>query len=206
MNYLAHLALSHDNSDTMLGNFIGDFVKGSNYNSYSPAIRTGILLHRKIDAFTDLHPLVKESMSLLKEPFGRYSGIMVDMFYDHFLAANWQEFRPDIPLNKFVNRVHKILMFNYFRLPGDVKKMLPFLIKSRRLEKYANITDLGRALNIMSRNTTLPNNTNEAIRILKENYATFEMQFRSFYPDVVAMVDTELINVQHDAENADYRE
>lgn len=196
MNYLAHLALSHDNSDVMLGNFIGDFVKGSKYSSYSPMVRTGILLHRKIDSYTDSHPIVKESAALLKDIYGRYSGIIVDMFYDHFLAVNWNEFYPEKPLNKFVNRAHKIMLINYFRLPNEVKKMLPFIIKTRRLEKYANMAVLARALNIMARNTSLPCNTNDAIKILRQNYEIFREQFFSFYPDIVAMVDEELKDVQ----------
>ena len=196
MNYLAHLALSHDNSDVMLGNFIGDFVKGNKYSSYSPMVRTGILLHRKIDAFTDAHPIVKESSEMLKDLYGRYSGIIVDMFYDHFLAVNWNEFYPEKPLGKFVNRVHKILLLNYFRLPSEAKKMLPFLIKTRRLEKYANMAVLARALNIMARNTSLPGNTNDAIKILRQNYETFRDQFFRFYPEITAMVDEELKDVQ----------
>lgn len=108
MNYLAHLALSHDNSGVMLGNFIGDYVKGSNYSRYSPKVRTGILLHRKIDDFTDNHPIVKESSLLLKDAYGRYAGVIVDMFYDHFLASDWDKYHPNQPLGKFVSRVHQI--------------------------------------------------------------------------------------------------
>lgn len=198
MNYLAHLALSHDNSEVMLGNFIGDFVKGSDYSRYSPTVRTGILLHRKIDAFTDSHPMVKESTALLRESYGRYAGIITDMFYDHFLAANWNDFHPQQSLSKFVNRTHRILMFNYFRLPNDVKKMLPFLIKSRRLENYANMGGLARALNIMARNTSLPDITTEAIQCLNDNYETFAEHFRTFFPEISAMVDEELKDFRGD--------
>lgn len=192
MNYLAHLALSHDNSDIMLGNFIGDFVKGSNYSRFSPKVRTGILLHRKIDSFTDSHDMVRASSALLRESYGKFAGIIVDMFYDHFLAANWDEFHPTMPLPKFVNKAHKTLMFHYFRLPNEVKRMLPFLIKSRRLENYKSFGGLARALNIMGRNTSLPDNTADAIRCLKDNYATFDEHFRAFFPEITAMVDKEL--------------
>jgi len=202
MNYLAHLALSHDNSSVMLGNFIGDFVKGSDYSRYSPKVRTGILLHRKIDDFTDNHPIVRETNSFLKDAYGRYAGIITDMYYDHFLANNWAEsrqmsvnFKSEVKLAKFVSRVHRIMLFNYFRLPGEVKKMLPFLIKSRRLENYANMSGLARSLNIMARNTSLPSNTQDAIKILKDNYNLFCNQFKSFYPQIQAMVDDELKDV-----------
>ena len=195
MNYLAHLALSHDNSDVMLGNFIGDFVKGSNYSRYSPSVRQGILLHRKIDAFTDAHPVVRASCELLKDTYGRYAGIIVDMFYDHFLALNWDTYHKSMPLSRFVSKTHRVLMFNYFRLPNEVKSMLPSLIKSRRLENYANLAGLARALNIMARHTSLPNNTGEAIRCLNENYILFGDHFGEFFPQVTAMVDEELKGV-----------
>ncbi len=192
MNFLAHLSLSHDNSDVMLGNFIGDFVKGQNYSRYSPKVRTGILLHRKIDTFTDQHEIVKESTALLRPIFGHYSPILVDMFYDHFLAANFEEFHPSMSLHSFVNKTHKVLILNYFRLPNEVKRLLPFLIKSRRLENYKSLGGLARALNIMGRNTSLPENTNEAIKCLKEHYEVFEGHFRAFFPEVEAMVDEEI--------------
>lgn len=198
MNYLAHLSLSHDNSDVMLGNFIGDFVKGSSYSRFSPKVQTGILLHRKIDEFTDSHDIVKASSSILRPVYGRYSGIIVDMFYDHFLAANWTAYHPDVPLGKFVSRVHRILMLNYLRVPGDVKKMLPFLIKSRRLENYANFAGLSRALNIMARNTSLPANTQQAMTCLKDNYDVFQSHFSEFYPLVKAMVDDEIKDIVAD--------
>lgn len=205
MNYLAHLALSHDNSSVMLGNFIGDFVKGSNYSRYSPKVRAGILLHRKIDDFTDNHPIVHETNLFLKDAYGRYAGIITDMYYDHFLANNWVDcrhvsanFKSDVSLAKFVSRVHRIMLFNYFRLPGEVKRMLPFLIKSRRLENYANISGLARSLNIMARNTSLPANTQDAMKILKDNYDIFLGHFNTFYPQIQAMADEELKDIQPD--------
>ena len=196
MNYLAHLALSHFNKDVMLGNFIGDFVKGNNYSRYSPRVRTGILLHRKIDAFTDAHPTVKESSALLKESYGRYAGIICDVFYDHFLASNWADIYPDHPLQKFVSKAHRVMLVNYFRLPNEAKKMLPFLIKSNRLMNYANFGGLSRSLDIMARNTSLPSNTGDAIRCLNDNYDTFRTHFFDFYPQIQAMVDEELKDVQ----------
>ena len=198
MNYLAHLSLSHCNSEVMLGNFIGDFVKGSNYSRYSPRVQTGILLHRKIDVFTDNHELVKASAVLFRESYGKYAGVIVDMIFDHFLASNWDKYYPEITLGKFVSRVHRILLLNYLRVPDGVKKMLPFLIKSRRLENYANMAGLARALNIMARNTSLPCNTKDAMACLDKNYELFYRYFSEFYPQIQSMVDEELEGVYAD--------
>jgi acyl carrier protein phosphodiesterase len=92
MNFLAHLHLSGNNPNIMLGNFMGDFVKGKSYRQqYEPEIIKGIELHRSIDEFTDSHPVVTESKNRLRPTYRHYSGVIVDVFYDHFLAANWNQ-------------------------------------------------------------------------------------------------------------------
>src|SRR5258708_857949 len=92
MNFLAHVYLSGDHSKVLVGNFIGDFVKGKYLRDrYEPEIAKGIELHRAIDYFTDLHPIVRQSKNRLRPKYNHYSGIIVDIFYDHFLAANWNQ-------------------------------------------------------------------------------------------------------------------
>ena len=188
MNYLAHLYLSGDDPQVRIGNFIGDYVKGNSYDKYSPGIRKGILLHRKIDDFTDNHPIVKRSSERLYPHYRRYSGIITDMFFDHLLAAEWNTYN-DIPLNTFVSSVHKLLLYNYFKLPAKVKGFLPFLIKNRGLENYKHISGLQRALTIMSKRSSLPAKTETAIKILEENYDEFRDQFHTFFPDVIKMAE-----------------
>ena len=87
MNYLAHILLSGNDRRLQVGNFIGDFVKGTEYEQYPKRIKEGILLHRAIDSFTDNHPVFLETVDMLLPDFGRYSGIMADMFYDYLLAS-----------------------------------------------------------------------------------------------------------------------
>jgi len=88
LNYLAHIYFSDSCRQVAVGNFIGDFVKGRGYKSYPSGIRKGILLHREIDHFTDNHPVFQETVALLRPSFGRYSGIMADMYYDYLLASD----------------------------------------------------------------------------------------------------------------------
>ncbi len=186
MNYLAHLFLSGNDHHVMIGNFIGDYVKGNRYDKYAPGIRKGILLHRRIDEFTDKHAVVKQSASMLYDHYGRYSGIITDMFYDHLLASGW-EIYSDTDLSDFVSGVHKLLLHNYFKLPARVKGFLPFLIKNRGLENYKNISGLHRALTIMSNRSSLPAKTDVAIKILEENYEEFRNQFNTFFPEAIKM-------------------
>ena len=190
MNFLAHLYLSGDSEKVKVGNFIGDYIKGKKYESYHPEIQKGIILHRNIDFFTDKHPLINKSSRKLKEGFGRYSGVVVDLIYDHFLAKNWNDYHVK-PIRNFVTDSHEILVKNYLLLPKRVKMFLPFLIQSRRLESYANIEGLQTALDIMARRTSLPDNSNYAIEILQANYTEFENEYRMFMNDILNYVKSE---------------
>ncbi|WP_421918033.1 ACP phosphodiesterase [Marinifilum sp.] len=187
MNFLAHLYLSGNSDKVKVGNFIGDSIKGKKYLNYHPEIQKGIILHRNIDYFTDKHPLISKSSQRLKEGFGRYSGVVVDVIYDHFLAENWNSYHIN-PIRNFVNQSHEVLVKNYLLLPHRVKMFLPFLIQSRRLESYASFAGLQNALDIMAKRTSLPDNSNFAIETLKNHYLEFEDEFKIFMNEVLDYV------------------
>ncbi|MGQ1889595.1 acyl carrier protein phosphodiesterase [Thermophagus sp. OGC60D27] len=187
MNYLAHLYLSGKDQGLLVGNFIGDYVKGRQFTRYSGTIQTGILLHRHIDGFTDSHPEFLKSASFFKEGYHRYAGVVCDIVYDHFLAAYWSGYS-DISLNEFVSRAHRILIKHYFSLPLKVKQFLPFLIKSRRLENYQFLDGVEKTLRIMSSHSSLPDNTAYALRQLEKNYGALWQQFSRFMPEMEASV------------------
>lgn len=191
MNFLAHVFLSGNDKQLQVGNFIGDYVKGSSYTNYSPRISQGILLHRAIDDFTDKHPRVIEAKQLLKPTFRLYSGIFVDMFYDHFLASQWQQFSP-IPLKRFARRFYKSMVWHFRILPSQVKSFLPHLIASNRLCVYATIQGLQHSLEIMENYTSLPQGSEEAIRILTNNYELFDNNFHEFFPELQIFVSTKI--------------
>ncbi len=191
MNFLAHLYLSGGVSDVMLGNFIADYVKGKRYENYRPMVQQGILLHRKIDAFTDSHDIVKQSAQKFKPAYGRYASVVIDVIYDHYLAKLWNDYS-ELPLKNFVNDAHAYLLRHYFSLPAGVKGFLPFLIKSRRLEKYQYFDDLEQSLRIMSNHSSLPAKSLEAIEILEQNYKDIQMEFQCFFDDIRQMVKVEL--------------
>ena len=111
MNFLAHLFLSKDNKNILTGNFIADAVKGSDYKIYPAEIQTGILLHRYIDTFTDAHPTTRQSKRRLNGRYNHYRGVIIDIFYDHFLAKNWHEYSA-IPLDIYADNVYKFLIQN----------------------------------------------------------------------------------------------
>lgn len=184
MNFLAHLHLSSDSEKVMIGNFIGDFVKGKEVENYPYEVASGIELHRFIDEFTDNHHIVGESKKRLREKYRHYSGVIVDMYYDHFLARNWDHFS-DITLVKFAQKAYKIILKNKKLLPLKVKKMVPFMIAGNWLVNYRKIDGISRALYGMSRRTTFTSYMEDAHEDLKNNYQSFEQEFMQFYPELV---------------------
>lgn len=186
MNYLAHLYLSGTNPSVKVGNFIGDYVKGRNYLRYSSPIQKGILLHRQIDTFTDKHPVSKESGTIFKPMYKRYSGVVTDVIYDHFLASNWGRYS-DETLKHFVSQSHRILMSNYFTLPGVVKQFLPFLIQSRRMEFYRKMDGVHKTLHIMAGHSSLPDHSNWAMEQLEHHYDYLQSLFFIFFDEAIQM-------------------
>ncbi len=193
MNYLAHIFLSGKDSHIQIGNFIGDFVKGSNYNNYPVRIRKGILLHRKIDTFTDTHSIVKETVAFLRPTFGRYSAIILDMYFDYFLAIHFSKYHSRKSLRVFAFRFYISAILNYNLLPIRVKGFIFHFIFTDRLSKYSNLKGLKSSLQIMSNYKIKALQPEETIHFLIENHIELEKQFHLFFPDLVEYVRIESI-------------
>lgn len=191
MNFLAHLYLSHGINEVMIGNFIGDYVKGKKYESYSPEIQKGIILHRKIDAYTDTHIIVKKSTNRFKPCYDRYASVVIDVIYDHYLAKNWNNYSNE-NLNEYVNKIHSYLLRHYFSLPARVKGFLPFLIKSRRLENYQFLWGIEKSLSIMANHSSLPEKSACAIKVMTEQYEEIQYEFENYFEQLQNMVKEEL--------------
>ena len=190
MNFLAHLYLSGDDVDIRMGNFIGDFVKGRYQSRYNDGVQKGIFLHRDIDYFTDNHRATYEVRLLFREGYRKYAGVVVDVFYDHFLARYWNSFSP-YPLKGFTRKFYYQMVQRYRELPLSVKRLLPFIIQTNRFYSYHTIEGVEGALNIMSRVTSLPDKTDFAIATLRNNYLFIRNQFEMFFPDLIDYVIVE---------------
>lgn len=196
MNYLAHLYLSGKSEKILVGNFIGDYVKGKQYKHYDEEISRGILLHRHIDSFTDTHHMCREAKQAFKPDFGLYSGIIIDVVYDHFLAKNWHNYSPQ-SLREFTKWSHAVLLAHYRHLPAAVQRFLPFLIQSRRLESYASVDGIARVIQIMGKHSSLPAKPQAAKSVLLENYKSLERNFEAFMVDIIRHVSyTHHINLE----------
>lgn len=187
MNFLAHLYLSGDDEGVLVGNFIGDFVKGSQMNGYANSIQKGIRLHRSIDHFTDTHPIVLESKVRLREKFRHYAPVIVDVFYDHFLAKNWSDFSK-ISLKQYTEDFYALMKKYIDTIPKGVTHMLGFMSRDNWLYNYQFIEGIDRALTGMSRRTKYENKMDEASKALEENYHDFHNEFDQFFPELQSHV------------------
>lgn len=185
MNFLAHLYLSGENPGVMIGNFIGDFVKGRNLTErFDADIVRGIELHRGIDDFTDKHPQVRLSKKRLQTKYRHFSAVIVDIFYDHYLAAGWSRFHP-LPLNVFAAQAYEILESRRSELPPEVNAMLPYMIRGNWLVGYSYVEGIEKALGGMARRTKFDSRMEEAAADLREHYAEFSREFDAFFPEVL---------------------
>lgn len=185
MNYLAHIYLSFKDEEITIGNFIADSIRGNKYHHLPNRVQKGIMLHRAIDTFTDAHPIARASSKRLHANYSHYSRVIVDIFYDHFLAKNWAKYS-SVSLETFVSGFYDLLEDNYAILPPGVKRMMPYMIADNWLLTYAEIGGIGRVLQGMNRRTQHKSGMNNAVDDLREHYDQFESEFILFFAELEA--------------------
>lgn len=184
MNYLAHIYLSGTNDLLKIGNFMADSIKGHDYEKFNSEIKKGILLHRHIDSFTDMHPIYRQSKHRLHEKYGHYSGVIMDILYDHFLAKNWSMFS-DEKLEDYADNFYQLLQDNYDILTERIKGMMPYMIARNWFVSYATIAGLEMILFQMDYKTKHRANMQEAIVELQDFYTEFESEFFLFFEELI---------------------
>ena len=194
MNFLAHAYLSGDNKKILLGNFIADFVKGKQaLNHFEEEIIKGVELHRAIDEFTDRHPVVRESKNRLRPKYRHYAGVIVDVFYDHFLATHWKDFHHQ-SLADFASVTYQIIQSFSSILPEQVKYLLPYMIKGNWLVGYAKVSGIHGALSGMASRTPFNSKMEQASNDLNDHYENFKEEFERFFPDLKSFSEKWLIS------------
>ncbi len=190
MNYLAHLYLSDTDPGSLVGSLMGDFVKGKVGHEFEPSLRQGILLHRRIDSFTDAHPLIRRSKARISPEFRRYAGILVDIFFDHFLARQWNCWS-DTPLDEFASSVYGILGERQETFPERMQRSMRYMVSNRLLQSYREIGGVHHALRGMETRLKRPSRLGDSISELEENYRGFNSDFGQFFPLLIEYVETE---------------
>jgi len=183
MNYLAHLHLGGPQPGQLLGSLYGDFVKGSLRGHYAADIEAAIRLHRRIDVFTDAHPLVRVAVARFPAGRRRYAGILLDLFFDHCLACHWDDYA-DEPLALFTGRVYRTLAAEA-ELPGRLALIAPRMVEQDWLGSYREFAVLERVLLNMQRRLSRPEGLDGALLELERLYPQLLEDFRAFYPELI---------------------
>lgn len=169
-----------------LGNFLADFLKGKEIEELNHKTKKGVILHRRIDRFTDSHPQVIEAVRILSKTQGRYASVIVDVFFDYFLANNWDLFTT-LSLEDFVSRNYKVLENKREDIPEKVKPALDSLITHDWFNNYKNIFGMEKAIFNIKRRASFENNLDNAIEDLNNLKDDLEPLFLDFYPDLINM-------------------
>lgn len=182
MNYLAHLHLGGPAPHQLLGSLYGDFVKGPLDGRWPQAIEAGIRLHRRIDLFTDTHPLVRDARALFPAARRRVSGILLDLFFDHCLARDWADYA-EVPLPAFTGQVYRVLA-DQAALPGALARIAPRMAEQDWLGSYREFDTLAAVVGGMSRRLSRPELLAGGFDELAERYQPLSDHFRRFYPEL----------------------
>ncbi len=194
MNFLAHQYLSGADEQIKIGNFIADLLRGKEVDAYKGNIRLGIDLHRQIDQFTDDHPAVKEAVKIFKETQGKYAPVIVDIAFDHFLAANWQKYHQQ-ELNDFAMDFYEIMTKHQALLPEKVQFILPRMRTQNWLYEYQYLDGIQKAFEGVSRRASFASNMANARIGLERNYDELQFQFDTFFEDIITFVKEQNIKL-----------
>jgi acyl carrier protein phosphodiesterase len=183
MNFLAHIYLSGENDHIKIGNFMADGIHGKNFDEFPADVQKGIRLHREIDSYTDFHPIFRQSKHRLHQRYGHYSGVIMDIFYDHFLAKNFSKYSAE-SLEDFSRVFYKLLDDNFTILTPRFQKILPVLKKENWLVMYATIDGITHILYNMDRRTRLRSKMQFSVEELDLFYTDFENEFTLFFEEM----------------------
>lgn len=189
MNYLAHIYLARHSDEAMLGALLGDFVKPHSASRFSAETEAEIVTHRKVDSYTDGHPLVLDAKQLFSGPSRRYAGILLDVFYDHLLARDWARYCAE-PLHDFIQRFYGALTRHAAVLPENLAYAAPRMIEQDWLGSYVDYAGveiaIGRISTRLSKNGDL---LRDGLAGLRANDTQIAAGFQVFFPELIAFVE-----------------
>lgn len=185
MNHLAHCFLSFGDEDLLLGNFIGDFVKGNDWKEYPDQVQKGILLHRAIDSFTDFHPVTDQSVKRLRQFAGRFTPPIVDILYDYLLSTNWNKYTEE-KFEDFALRTYTQLETRSGEMPVSLQERLPKMVAGKFLQGYSTLDGMTWVLSKFKLRLPIVFDHDATISFFKENLDDFNADFNAFFPELLA--------------------
>lgn len=190
MNYLVHLYLSGPEPEHHLGGLLGDFVKGPIPAGLPEKVALGLHLHRRIDSLAQNSPHTLKSRRRLHPKFSHGRGIIIDIFYDHFLASNWVNYSPE-PLESFAAKVYRLLQEHHDLLPMNFQKIAPRMIEQNWLVSYRNREVVGKALQRIAQRLSRPLPLAEGVDDLATHEILLRQDFKGFMTEATTFVKRE---------------
>ena len=183
MNFLAHFLLGSQKEEYILGNFLGDFVKGHDYEKYNFEVKKGILMHREIDSFADTHPDFIKTKRVIFHRYRHYAGVIVDVYYDFFLSKNWEKYS-DIPLETFIANTYDVLSKYETVMPFSAQVAFKYMQQGDWLTRYTNYDGVSRTFLAMSKHIKRKSGMETAIEELLLFEKAFDEDFQRFFPAI----------------------
>lgn len=191
MNYLAHAYLSYNEPEILVGNMISDFVKGKSHLGYTAGVQNGITLHREIDTFTDNHTATQRAKTIFRPHYRLYSGALVDVVYDHFLASDKSLFTEE-SLKQFSKEVYETLERYHLQLPPRFLLLLPYMKSENWLFHYRTLEGIGKSIRGLVRRSAFLTDAETAFQLLNEHYAFLKICYQEFIEDVKSFTKARL--------------
>ncbi len=187
MNFLAHLYLSGGDEYLITGNFLGDFLSNRAVAKLPQPIQAGIRLHRKIDTFTDQHPVIRQSVSHLHPVHGKYAPVLLDIFHDYILAQNWATYSKE-SLRDFTKNAYAVLLKHLDQMPDFLQERLPLMVADDWLLRYSTPEGLEFTFSRVKLRSSRPEFFDNALLTLREHYTSLEEEFNLFFPELIDFV------------------
>lgn len=190
MNYLAHCFLSCSEEDLLIGNFIADSIRNKDLPALSERVREGVFLHRKIDTYTDIHPMTRQGTARLHSQHGKYAAVIIDIYFDYLLVNNWEKYSSQ-NLSDWTQNIYEILQRRSGDIPLKMRKHLPEMIADNWLMRYGTEEGLRFTFSKMRKRLKYPDMFDGATDNLLQNYDAFDKEFQQFFPEVITYVEGE---------------
>jgi acyl carrier protein phosphodiesterase len=194
MNHLAHALLAAPDADLIFGGLIADFLRGAVDPALPRGVRNGIALHRAVDTYTDAHPQVVAARALFDPPYRRYAGILLDVWFDHLLARDWNRYA-DTALPAFSHAVQDLLATRTAELPPRMRSFAQYLRANNLPEAYRELPVIDQVLRGLSQRLTRENPLAHALPIVQARAAAINRHFAAFFPDLVAHASRERVRL-----------
>lgn len=196
MNYLAHFYLSGKSEPWLVGNFIADAVKGADFSKYDPEVAAGIRMHRAIDHFTDHHPVVLQSTQRLRAEYRHYAPVIIDIFYDHFLAVHWNQYSSE-KLTDFAEQSYDTLNRHYAIMPERSAFILKHMKSGDWLSSYRTVKGIERVMGGMARRARYESKMETSHVLLEQHYDLFSREFLDYFPELMRFIKSNFPGPHH---------